>query len=182
MAKLAAKVYGNALFEEALQSGKLDVLFDDVQQLKKVLIENAELLQLLAHPNIVKEEKIAVIERVFSGQICEELTGLLTIVVDKGRQKELLSILDYFIGQVKAYKKIGVVYVSSAVSLTEEQKEAICKKLLETTEFRELESHWLVDETLIGGLVIRIGDRVVDSSVKNKLEEMKRNLMKLQLA
>lgn len=182
MAKLVAKVYGDALFEEAVENQKVDTLFEEVQQLRAVFAENEELMPFLTHPKIVKEEKISVIEKVFSGRISDDLMGFLTIIVDKGRQREILQILDYFIGQVKQYKKIGVVQVTSAVELEETQKMRIREKLLATTEFVELEIHYTVDPALIGGLVIRIGDRVVDSSIQTKLEEMKRQLMKLQLA
>lgn len=182
MAKLAAKVYGDALFEEAVEKKKVDLLFEEVQQIKVVFSENEELMQFLTHPKIVKEEKISVVEKVFLGRISDDLIGFLTIIVDKGRQKEILPILDYFIGQVKEYKKIGIVYVTSAIELSETQKARIYEKLQQTTEFKELEMHYSVEKELIGGLVIRIGDRVVDSSVRTKLEEMKRELMKLQLA
>lgn len=182
MAKLAAKVYGDALFETAVEKQKMDELFDEVQQVKQIFSDNQELMHLLTHPKIVKEEKISVIEKVFHGRICDELMGFLTIIVDKGRQKEILQIFDYFIGEVKEYKKIGVVYVKSAVELNDGQKARIEEKLLKTTSFVKLEMHYQVDEALIGGLVIRIGDRVVDSSIQTKLEEMKRELMKLQLA
>jgi len=56
------------------------------------------------------------------------------------------------------------------------------ERLLETTGFVSLEMEYAVDESLLGGLVIRIGDRVVDSSIKTRLEEIRRDLMKLQLA
>ena len=68
------------------------------------------------------------------------------------------------------------------MELNEAQKSAVCAKLLETTSYREMEMHYQVDEALIGGMVIRIGDRVVDSSVATKLEELKRQLLKIQLA
>ncbi len=181
MAKLVAKVYGDALFAEAVEKQKVDLLFEEAKTLRNVCLENEDLMQFLNHPKVVKEEKISVMENVFSGRICDDLMGFLTIIVDKGRQKEILRILDYFIAKVKEYKKIGVVCVTSAIELDDGQKARIREKLLKTTQFLELEIDYHVDPSLIGGLVIRIGDRVVDSSIRTKLEEMKRELMKLQL-
>lgn len=181
MAKLVAKVYGDALFAEAVEKQKVDLLFEEAKTLRNVCLENEDLIQFLNHPKVVKEEKISVMENVFSGRICDDLMGFLTIIVDKGRQKEILRILDYFIAKVKEYKKIGVVCVTSAIELDDGQKARIREKLLKTTQFLELEIDYHVDPSLIGGLVIRIGDRVVDSSIRTKLEEMKRELMKLQL-
>ena len=110
------------------------------------------------------------------------MLGFLVIVIEKGRQNDILPICDYFIDRVKEYKKIGVVKVTSAVLLSEEQKQRVEKRLLETTQYVDLEITYAVDESLLGGLVIRIGDRVVDSSIRTRLEEVKRDLMKLQLA
>ena len=75
-----------------------------------------------------------------------------------------------------------MVNVTSALPLSEDQKKRVEERLLETTGFVSLEMEYAVDESLLGGLVIRIGDRVVDSSIKTRLEEIRRDLMKLQLA
>ena len=72
--------------------------------------------------------------------------------------------------------------VTSAVELTGAQMSKIEKRLLETTQFDKMELHFSLDEELIGGLVIRIGDRVVDSSIRTKLEGLQRQLMKVQLS
>ena len=65
--------------------------------------------------------------------------------------------------------------------LSDSQKGQIRQRLLETTKYVEFEMHYSVDESLIGGMVIRIGDRVVDSSVKHKLQSLTRELSKIQL-
>ena len=67
------------------------------------------------------------------------------------------------------------------MELSEVQKKQIEDRLLETTSYKEMEMTYAVDESLIGGMVIRIGDRVVDSSVKTKLEELTKQLRQIQL-
>ena len=94
----------------------------------------------------------------------------------------MISILEYFIQRVKEFKKIGAAYVTSAVELGAEQKAALEKRLLETTGYVQFEMHYDVDASLLGGMVIRIGDRVVDSSIKTRLYELKKELSALQLA
>ena len=91
-------------------------------------------------------------------------------------------ILDYFIQAVREYKKIGTAFVASAVALRDEQKAALKAKLLETTPYVEFEMEYTVDPSLIGGMVIRIGDRVVDSSIKTQLYELKKQLLTVRLA
>lgn len=182
MAKLVSKVYGDALFEEAMEKDVLSDWYEEVQALKTIFLENSDLVQFLNHPQIIKEEKIKTVENIFSGKLSEGLLGFFVIVIEKGRQNDFLPICEYFIDRVKEYKKIGVVKVASAVPLSKEQKKRVEEKLLETTAFVSLEISYTVDESLLGGLVIRIGDRVVDSSIRTRLEEIKRDLMKLQLA
>ena len=87
----------------------------------------------------------------------------------------------YFVGEVKEYKKIGTAYVTSAMELSDAQKEQLMKKLIQTTEYVEFEMHYDVDAALIGGMVIRIKDRVVDSSIRTKLYDLTRELSKIQL-
>ena len=82
-------------------------------------------------------------------------------------------------GKVKEYKRIGVGYVSSAMELDAAEKKEIEAKLLATTSYKTMEMHYTVDPGLIGGLVIRIGDHVVDSSIRTKLEGLKRELFKV---
>lgn len=181
MAKLISKTYGDALFELAVENDKVDVLLEEVEQLKKVLSENEEFGRLMNYPKIIKEEKIQVAKNVFAGRISEELLGFLTIIISKDRYRDIDAILDYFVAEVKRYKGIGVATVTTAVPLREEQCRQVEQKLLDTTQYTKMEMHYCLDESLIGGMVIRIGDRVVDSSIKTKLSELQRELLKVQL-
>jgi hypothetical protein len=73
-------------------------------------------------------------------------------------------------------KKIGVAYVSTAIALNDAQKDRVKQRLLETTAYESFEMNYTVDETLLGGMVIRVGDRVVDTSIKNKLRDLSKQL------
>ena len=181
MAKLISKTYGDALFELAVEKDKVDVLLQEIEQLKEVLSENEDFGRLMNNPKIIKEEKIQVAKDVFSGRISDELLGFLTIIITKDRYRDIDAILDYFIAEVKRYKGIGIATVTTAVPLKEEQCKKIEQKLLDTTQFTEMEMHYQLDESLIGGMVVRIGDRVVDSSIKTKLSELQKELLKVQL-
>lgn len=176
MAKQVDITYGNALFELALEEGKLDSLYDEAATLISILKENEELIKLLSHPQVSKDEKKNIVTKTFDGRVSDELTGLIAMVVEKGHVSQLIAILTYFVKQVKKEKNIGVATVASAVELSETQKKAIEQRLIETTAYETMEIEYSVDKSLIGGLVIRIEDRVVDSSIKTKLENMSRAL------
>ena len=173
MAKLVSATYGDALFELAVEESKVDSLYAEATDCLKVFEENSELGRLLNHP---------IIENAFGQFVSKDITGLLVLMVSKDRQKQIMETLRYFIGKIKEYKKIGSAVVSTAKPLTAAQKEKVLSRLLATTGYVDFEIDYIVDESLIGGMVIRIGDRVVDSSIKTKLDEFAKDLKKIQLA
>lgn len=181
MAKLVSKTYGDALFELAVQENRIDSLAGEIQMVTAVLNENRDFEKIMIHPEISKEKKLAVVETVFKGRVSDALTGFLKIVAAKGRYKDLSDIFAYVIARVKEYKKIGTAEVTSAVPLTGEQKSRIEQRLLETTRYERMEIDYRVDAGKIGGLMIRIGDRVVDSTIRSKLDALTSSLMKISL-
>ena len=181
MAKLVSKTYGDALFELALEEDLVEQLAEECAGVKQVLEENADLSKVMEHPRISVEEKLDLLDQVFSGRICDQLLGLMRLVAQKDHFKEMGEVLSCFLEQVKEYKHIGTAYVTSAAALSPAQQQAVEKRLLETTPYVEFEMHYDLDPTLIGGLRIRIGDRVVDSSVKNKLDRLTRELRQIQV-
>ncbi|MCR5108515.1 MAG: ATP synthase F1 subunit delta [Lachnospiraceae bacterium] len=182
MAKLISRTYGEALFEIAVEKNMVDELYKEVLELKEILKDNAEYERLMNHPKILRETKEEISESVFKGRLSNELTGLIKIVIENRRYEHIDSILDYFIEAVKEYKKIGVAYVTTPMELSDIQKKEVEDKLLETTGYDRMEMSYLIDPSLIGGMVIRIGDRVVDSSIRSKLDTLKKELLDIRLA
>ena len=181
MAKLVSKTYGDALFAVALEDNRMDEFFEAVKVVADLLRTNDEFGKLMNHPKIAKEDKVKIVEETFGSRIPKEITGIMTLLVAKGRAEAILSVFDYFIDLVKEEKKIGKASVTTAVLLTDAQKAKVEQKLLDTTKYESFEMNYSVDESLIGGMVIRIGDRVVDSSIKTKLYELSRDLRKVQI-
>ncbi len=181
MAKLVSKTYGDALFELALESGQIDSLFEEAKRMLGIIQTNDDLSKMMNHPKIVIEEKQKIIETVFKDRASKEMIGLMLMIISKGHYQEFGGVLEYFIVQVKEYKKIGTAYITSAMDLSLMQKDAIRRKLLETTDYVQFEFVYHIDPSLIGGIVIRIGDRVVDGSVKNKLARLTSELSKVKL-
>lgn len=177
MARQVNTTYGSALFEVAMETNTLDSTLEEVTFVRQSFLENEELMKLLLHPNIEKDSKISVVENIYKGKISDEITGLLTMLITKGHQKDIISVLDYVIGAIKEEKGIGIAHISSAVELTGDQKAKIEKKLLETTDYKKIEGNYDVDKSLIGGLVIRISDTVVDSSLKTQINNLSKTLL-----
>ena len=181
MAKLISKTYGEALFELAVEEEKTDAMLEEIEGIKQILLENQDYLKFLTHPRISVEEKVTTTENIFEGKIDKQLIGFLGIIIHKGRCDNLMEILQYFLDRVKEFKGIGVAYVTTPYELKEDKKEAICKKLLATTSYKEMEMHYDIKEELLGGMQIRIGDRVVDSSIQTKLNQLQKDLLKIQI-
>ena len=181
MAKLVSKTYGYALFSLAAEEDRVNEFAEEVTAVQTVLEENRDFNKILVHPEIPKEQKLRLVENVFKGRVSDDLTGFLRIVVTKGRYKDLPAIFAYFSAKVKEYNKTGVAEVVSAVPLNGEQQKKIEQKLLDTTRYEKMEIAYKVDEDVIGGLRIRIGDRVVDSTIRSRLNKLTGSLMNISL-
>ena len=181
MAKLVTKTYADALFQLAVEENKVDDIYKEVTDLKAILDENEDIAKIMSHPSVDKNEKLKMIKDIFSGRVSGEVCGFLHQIVMNNRYEEIDGILDSFIDEIKEYKKIGVAYVSTPTALTDALKAQIEKKLLDTTDYVSMEMNYQIDESLIGGMKIRIGDKVVDSSISTKLTELAKQLRKIQV-
>ncbi len=181
MAKLVSKTYGDALFAVALEEDRMDEFFEASKAVSEILRTNEDFSKLMNHPKIIKEDKVKIVEETFATRIPKEMVGLMTLMVEKGRANEMITVFDYFVSLVKEEKKIGNADVTTAVALSDAQKEKVEQRLLETTDYRTFEMCYHVDSSLIGGMVIRIGDRIVDSSIKTKLYDLSKQLKSIQV-
>lgn len=182
MAKLVSKTYGDALFDVALEDGCMDELLEDAELVIKAFEDNEDLGRLLNNPKIDKGEKEKVIAGIFGQYVSKNMSGLLELMVTKQRHNEITGTLEYFTDRVREYKNIGRAWVTTAAPLSEQQKEAVVSRLLETTKYVEFEMNYNIDKSIIGGMIIRIGDRVFDSSIKSQLDSLTKQLKKIQLS
>lgn len=181
MAKLVSKTYGEALFELGKENGTLSELEKEAGFLCEELCGNPDFMRILDHPAIGKEEKLGFLENCLKGRCSKELTGLFKVAVKKGRCPFLKEILEYFLERVREYKKAGRAEVVTAMELNAAGREQVEKKLLSTTDYETMEITYRVDESLIAGIVIHMGGKVVDNSVKHRIEELKSRLLKVSL-
>jgi len=181
MAKLVSKTYAQALFELAVEEKKTEDFLNEAAALLKIIHTNEEFGRFMNHPKISKEDKIAVVKNVFEKRLSNEMTGFLTTVIEKDRYSEIEAMLTEFIAEVKEYSNIGTAYVTTAIALEDNEKNDIETRLLATTKYKTIECSYHVDKGLIGGMVIKMGDRVVDSSIRTKLEKLQRELFAIQL-
>ena len=173
---VVAGTYGHALFELAVTEDLIDTLVTEAGVIDDVLRTNPDFQKLLDHPRVDVEKKVALIESCFSGRVSSQMTGFLIIMIQNGRQKEIHTALADFTAEVKEYRHIGVCRVVSAFPLSDDQKERLKSRLIETTDYQTFEMHYQVDEKLIGGLTVQIGDRILDSSIRTQLNGLQKTL------
>ena len=173
MAKLVSKVYGDALFSLALEEEQVDVLWKEAAMMHEAIDSNPDFLSILCHPEMTMEKKLALLKEVFQEGLSQNMMGLLNVLVKKGRIGEILSVLDYFMEQV---------VVQTPMPLSKEQREKIENRLLEVSEYETLSVDYQIDKSLLGGIVIRIGNRVLDNSIRSQMDAMSRQLSKVKLS
>ena len=181
MAGVVSSTYGHALFEIAVSEGTVDRLLAEAQTVLAVLADNPDVLRLYEHPKITPEEKQAFTEQCFGGRVSNDMTGFLVLAVRNGRQKELSDMLRDMISEAKEYKGIGIAKVTTPIALSAQQRARVEERLLATTGYRELEVEYAIDARMIGGIVIRIGDRVLDASVRTQLDGLQKELLQIQI-
>lgn len=176
MAGLAAKVYGEALFEIALENKTEEKFYREAGELSELWGSHPELRQLLNAPETGIEKQMEILEHIFKDRISPDILGLLLLLVKKGRQSEILDVLEAFKRSVRSYKNLGTATVTSAVELNVMQRREVEKQILKTFGFSDCEICFKVDPSLIGGMVILAGDKVVDGSIRTQIEGLAKKL------
>lgn len=197
MAKLISKVYGDALFDYALENNLIEQTYEEASDINYVFKTSKELRDFVSNPIISTDEKKKTlnnifIENVWKGTLAKVLSvfkldslvkgkdtkilSFLYIIIDKGREREINSIMEYFLARVREYKNIGVAYVTSATPLKDSQKKLLEEKLINTTNYKQFIFEYEVDEELISGVKIVVGDKVIDSTIKTKINTLSKNL------
>jgi F-type H+-transporting ATPase subunit delta len=169
-----AEVYARSLFEVAQDQGKLDEIHEQIDQFADVLSDNRELQLFLFSPYFSSDEKRDGVAKVIEGGN-EYFVRFLQLLAEKHRLPVLFRIRREFDALWAKEQRLLEVSVTSAVELDEETVKGIGKKIEEQTGHRvDLAAD--VNPDVIGGLVIRVGNMVLDASVRNRLERLRRQV------
>jgi F-type H+-transporting ATPase subunit delta len=169
-----ARVYARALFEAAMDKGKLDAIRDQLGQFVDALNENREMQLFLFSPSFSSAEKIEALKSAVTDAEPEFL-NFLELLLEKGRMPVIFRIRRQFDALwAKENKRLGVT-VTSAVELDPEIAKRIGAEIEEQTgNTVELESR--VDPDILGGLVVQVGNMVLDTSIRNRLEKLRKSV------
>ena len=168
--------YGEALLELAGNDETVREYLDEAKLLLKLFDENPELPALFVNPKIGLEEKEQVVRNCFEGRLSHDVVGLIVMLLRNGRATELRGVLEYIIAGAKEKLGIAIVFVESAAPLNDGIKKALEAKIIATTRYRSLEMHYSTDKNLIGGMKVRLGDRILDNTIDTKIKLLRTEL------
>ena len=175
-AKAAAR-YAKSLLSLAVEQKTLEAAFSDMKLIDDTCDQNPELQVLLKSPVIKGDKKQAVMNAIFASKLSPITAGFIKLIIQHRREDILHEIADSFVKQYKAHKNIGVAEIITASPLKADAKARIMEQL-KKQQGREMEIVEKVDPALIGGLVVRIGDKQFDGSISRKLNDLKKDFSK----
>lgn len=169
----AARRYAEAAFEIGRADGTLDRWERDLARLGE-LIDNPDIRALAEHPAVPFAAKERVLRKVL-GDVSPEAVNLLLLMIRRGRPGAVGPMIVHFGDLVRRERGVALAEVRTALPLAEAQRTDVIHRLRELTD-QQVEINEVVDESLIGGITVRIGDRLYDASVRNRLQRLRARL------
>jgi F-type H+-transporting ATPase subunit delta len=171
---VVARTYARALFEAAKDAGRVEPVRDELATFVEAVAEVPELRSLIRNPELDPRTKSAALEAVLEG--ADELVrNFVRVVTEKGRAPQLDEIAREFEAFVAANERILSVELTTAYELSDDEATAIVQQI-EQASGRRVEAARTVDPDLIGGLVLKAGSLEVDSSIRGRLDRLRRDL------
>jgi F-type H+-transporting ATPase subunit delta len=178
MAKLVSKTYAKALFELAVEEQMIDQILAEYEFVKNSFDEFPEFLEIVKSPQLSNDEKKKIINETYGGKVSELLINFFKILVEKKRSNVIRDVYDDYKVMVDNHKGLVVARVESVIPLEANEIEVLEAKLNKVTG-KTVTVENVINPEIMGGLVVKVGDKVVDGSVKRKLDNMKHELAQI---
>ena len=166
------KGYASALFDVVQAEGELDRVEDELYRFGKVLETNNELKQALSDQSIDPIQREKILRDLLDDKVSPHTMGLLIFIVAQGRARQLPQILEQLSKLAAEARNSVIAEVRTAVPLDEAQRTAMAKALSKATG-KKVEVKAIVDPSVLGGVVAKIGDTVIDGTIKSRLEQLR---------
>ena len=167
-----ASRYAKSLLELAAEQGVLEEVHADMISFHKVCTVNRDFYLMLKNPIIKHDKKLAILKAIFSDKVNKLTLAIFDIITRKNRESILDAIAKEFHLQYNIYKGVEVAQIVSAVPLGKDIKAKIEALVSKISSFDKVELEEKVDEDLIGGYILTVGDRQIDDSIKSKLKAL----------
>jgi len=167
--------YAQALFQIARAEGALETVEDELFRFARILENETQLREALTDPSLPPEQRSKMIVELLGNKSTPHTVNVIAFVVQQGRARELTKIIDSLVQLAAEERKKAVAEVRSATPLDEGQREKLKDAITRATG-KQVELKVLVDPTVIGGLLVRVGDQVFDGTVRRRLEMAKEHI------
>jgi F-type H+-transporting ATPase subunit delta len=164
--------YAKSLIDLSIEKNKLEDVFADMQWLQAICKSNRDFVNLLRSPIINSDTKKKIIAAVLGGKVSELTSLFITLLINKGRESNLPEIITAFIDQYKQHKNIHQVKLTTAAPINDAVRTAIINQVKKAGGIENIELEEKVDDKIIGGFVLKIGDKLVDASIAYDLKEI----------
>lgn len=168
----AARRYAQAAFDLARERGEVSRWRSDLADIATLLVDS-QLAPILADPKIPLEQRFAALERVL--EVSPLALNLAKLLVQKGRSLDARAVAEAFNRLADEFEGIAHAQVTTAVPLSEERLQEIARRIGEQLGKQVVATN-RVDPSIIGGAVIRVGDRLIDGSIRTRLKALRREL------
>ncbi len=169
--------YAEALFQMARAEESLDRVEEELTRLKTVLESNAEIKEFLSHLQISSEGKKSAVSQIFGDKVSPLTLHWLHLVIDQGRQRRLLGMIETFFMLAQESREKVTAEVITAMPLSEDLLQRLEKELSRASKKRVFLKP-MVDESILGGVIVKMENKIIDGSVKHRLEEIKQEMVK----
>ena len=175
--KVASR-YAKSLIDLAQEHNNLDEVKTDMDSVVSVIKTSTELQAVLNNPIIKTDKKVAVLNALFADKVKPEIIGFFNIMAKKGRAELIYATAQEFIREYNEVKGIVKAEVISAAKLSDSNIEELKKAIGEQINAQVVLTN-KVDESLIGGFIVKVGDRQLDESIQGKLNKLERHFANL---
>jgi F-type H+-transporting ATPase subunit delta len=170
---IVATRYAKSLLQLAVEKGQLEKVYADMLFIQSVCEKHKDFVNFLNSPIINTDKKLSVLNEIFKGHVSDISLSFFVILANKRREMYMGDIAKSFIAQYKEHKNILTAVITSAKGIDASVKAKVLELVKQTTK-GEVELVEKVDKDLIGGFVLRIGDKQVDASVSRKLNDLRK--------
>ncbi|MGI6294775.1 MAG: F0F1 ATP synthase subunit delta [Armatimonadota bacterium] len=168
--------YAAALYNAASKAGVVDAVESDLGLVSFTVESSPALRELMFTPIVPRKKKQEILADIFQGKIQDVTLAYLNLLIEKNREDALALTEAEYVGLANEARGVVQAEVISAVELDEAQQKRLVKKLNAVTG-KKIELATKVDPDVIGGVIVRIGDRVIDGSIRGQLAELKAHLL-----
>lgn len=168
-----ASRYVKSLLSLAIEQGAVEAVHNDMELFSKTVNENKDFALMLHSPIIKHDTKKAILNKIFKGKVNPLTMAIIDILTQKNREPLLPSIAKEFHNAYNEYKGIGKATIITPITLDgglRAEIEKIVKKISSRDKVELIEK---TDKDMIGGFILNVGDRQIDTSIKNKLKALK---------